>query len=414
MRVFDFDVIQIEQAIDIPSGKIRLEGDLKLLQGATGVVLFAHGSGSSRHSPRNQYVARVIREAGVGTLLFDLLTKQEEAIDAYTGEFRFDIEFLAKRLVDATNWITAQPATQHLRIGYFGASTGAAAALIAAVELPNIVAAIVSRGGRPDLAGRALSKVKAPTLLIVGGDDDVAEIKHSHAGLLRLSKVRGQLSLCYSSGFFGCGIRTTSTEHFLGEVVMIFTAIALGWPLPLLPLQILWMNLVTDVFPALALAVEPPSPAVMKQRPRDPSASLLSKNLLILIGWQALMIAFLALAAYVWALRMYSPGAHARTVALFAIIGAQLGHMFNCRSRTRSALDGIFRNPFIWAATIIVVLLQFLAIYFSPLAIVLGTTRLAEIDWMVIGFCIVTPVIVVEIAEAATKRSVSHMEAKSL
>ena len=165
--------IQIEQDIDIPSSNIRLEGELKLPKGATGVVLFAHGSGSSRHSRRNQYVARVIREAGVGTLLFDLLTKQEEAIDAYTGELRFDIEFLAKRLVDATNWITTQPATQHLRIGYFGASTGAAAALMAAVELPNVIAAVVSRGGRPDLAAEALPKVKAPTLLIVGGNDDV-------------------------------------------------------------------------------------------------------------------------------------------------------------------------------------------------------------------------------------------------
>jgi Ca2+-transporting ATPase len=203
-------------------------------------------------------------------------------------------------------------------------------------------------------------------------------------------------------------------SHNLGEVLMIFTAIALGWPLPLLPLQILWMNLVTDVFPALALAVEPSSPAIMKQRPRDPSESLLSKNLLILIGWQAMMIASLALAAYVWALRMYGPGAHARTIALFAIIGAQLGHMFNCRSRTRSALDGLFRNPFIWAATIIVVLLQFLAIYFSPLAIVLGTTRLAEIDWIVIGFCVVAPVIVVEISKAITKRTVSAVEAKSI
>jgi len=203
-------------------------------------------------------------------------------------------------------------------------------------------------------------------------------------------------------------------SHNLGEVLMIFTAIVLGWPLPLLPLQILWMNLVTDVFPALALALEPPSPAVMKQRPRDPSASLLSKNLLILVGWQAMMIASLALAAYVWALRMYGPGAHARTVALFAIIGAQVGHMFNCRSRTRSALAGLFRNPFIWAATLIVILLQFLAIYFSPLAIVLGTTRLAEIDWMVIGFCVVVPVIVVEISKATAKRTVSSVEAKSI
>jgi len=203
-------------------------------------------------------------------------------------------------------------------------------------------------------------------------------------------------------------------SHNLGEVLMIFTAIVLGWPLPLLPLQILWMNLVTDVFPALALALEPPSPAVMKQRPRDPSASLLSKNLLILVGWQAMMIASLALAAYVWALRMYGPGAHARTVALFAIIGAQVGHMFNCRSRTRSALAGLFRNPFIWAATLIVILLQFLAIYFSPLAIVLGTTRLAEIDWMVIGFCVVVPVIVVEISKATAKRTVSSVDAKSI
>jgi putative phosphoribosyl transferase len=165
--------LQLDQTIHIPSGRIELEGELKLPEGATGIVLFAHGSGSSRHSPRNQYVARMIREAGVGTLLFDLLTKEEEAIDAYTGELRFDIAFLGRRLVDATNWVTSQPATQHLRIGYFGSSTGAAAALIAAVELTDIIAAVVSRGGRPDLAGNALAKVTAPTLLIVGGNDDV-------------------------------------------------------------------------------------------------------------------------------------------------------------------------------------------------------------------------------------------------
>lgn len=192
-------------------------------------------------------------------------------------------------------------------------------------------------------------------------------------------------------------------SHNLGEVVMIFTAIALGWPLPLLPLQILWMNLVTDVFPALALAVEPPSRDVMKQRPRDPSSALLSRRLIILIGWQATMIAVLALAAYTWALRMYGPGAHSQTVALFSLIGAQLGHMFNCRSRTRSAFDGLFRNPFIWLATFIVVLLQFLAIYFSPLAIVLGTHHLGGTDWMIIGFCFVMPVIVVETTKAAAR-----------
>jgi Ca2+-transporting ATPase len=192
-------------------------------------------------------------------------------------------------------------------------------------------------------------------------------------------------------------------SHNIGEVLMIFTAIALGWPLPLLPLQILWMNLVTDVFPALALAVEPPSPDIMKQRPRDPSGSLLSKKLMILIGWQAAMIALLALLAYVWALRMYGPGAHARTIALFAIIGAQLGHMFNCRSRTRSALAGIFRNPFIWIAAGIVVLLQLLAIYLSPLAVLLDTMRLNGIDWMIVGLCTLLPVIVVEISKAATR-----------
>ena len=165
--------LELDQAVKIRSGRVQLDGELKVPQGATGIVLFVHGSGSSRHSSRNQYVARVIRKAGVGTLLFDLLTREEEAIDAYTGELRFNIAFLAKRLVDATNWITSQSATQHLRIGYFGASTGAAAALIGAVELSNVVAAVVSRGGRPDLARNALSRVKAPTLLIVGGYDNV-------------------------------------------------------------------------------------------------------------------------------------------------------------------------------------------------------------------------------------------------
>ena len=176
----------LDQAIKIRSGRVQLDGELKVPQGANGIVLFAHGSGSSRHSRRNQYVARVIREAGAGTLLFDLLTKEEEAIDAYTGELRFNIEFLARRLVDATNWITSQPETQHLRIGYFGASTGAAAALIGAVELSNIVAAVVSRGGRPDLARNALAKVKAPTLLIVGGNDDVV-IELNQEALLKLT-----------------------------------------------------------------------------------------------------------------------------------------------------------------------------------------------------------------------------------
>ena len=136
-----------------------------------GLVLFAHGSGSSRHSPRNQAVAQVLRDEGSATLLFDLLSLDEEAEDAQTGHLRFDIRFLAERLVAATRYVSSRAEAQHLPIGYFGASTGAAAALVAAAELGTEVKAVVSRGGRPDLAGDALPLVKAPTLLIVGGND---------------------------------------------------------------------------------------------------------------------------------------------------------------------------------------------------------------------------------------------------
>ncbi len=136
-----------------------------------GVVLFAHGSGSSRHSSRNRYVANVLQLKGIATLLFDLLTREEESVDQRTAELRFDIGLLAKRLSGATRWIPGNPDIQDLKVGYFGASTGAGAALLAAAEMPSVVAAIVSRGGRPDLAGDALGSVRAPTLLIVGGDD---------------------------------------------------------------------------------------------------------------------------------------------------------------------------------------------------------------------------------------------------
>ena len=192
-------------------------------------------------------------------------------------------------------------------------------------------------------------------------------------------------------------------SHNLGEVLMIFTAIAAGWALPLLPLQILWMNLVTDVFPALALAVEPTSPEIMKQRPRDPEKTLLSTKLVILIAWQAAMIAALALAAYMWALQIYGPGAHSRTIALLAIIGAQLGHMFNCRSRRRSAFAGLFRNPFIWIATVIVISLQLLAVYVAPLARVLGTVRPSETDWLIVVLCSVAPILIVETTKAVAR-----------
>jgi dienelactone hydrolase len=157
--------------IRIAINSITLEGNLIIPEGAKGIVVFAHGSGSSRHSSRNQYVAHELQKDGLGTLLFDLLTAEEERIDMVTAQLRFDIDLLASRLVDVTNWLLNNPDTKNLNIGYFGASTGAAAALIAAKEHSNVVKAVVSRGGRPDLAEKALPSVKAPTLLIVGGED---------------------------------------------------------------------------------------------------------------------------------------------------------------------------------------------------------------------------------------------------
>jgi putative phosphoribosyl transferase len=159
--------------IQIPAGGAVLSGNLTIPDNSMALVLFAHGSGSSRHSPRNQFVACTLNGDGLGTLLFDLLTPEEEALDIYTREHRFNIGLLAERLVDATKWVRGEAQTSDLRIGYFGSSTGGAAALVAAAELPQHVGAVVSRGGRPDLAGAALPKVQAPTLLIVGGNDDI-------------------------------------------------------------------------------------------------------------------------------------------------------------------------------------------------------------------------------------------------
>lgn len=158
-------------AVGIPADTATLQGDLVVPDEATGIVLFAHGSGSSRHSTRNQHVAEILQEAGLATLLLDLLTPEEEAADLYTRQYRFDIPLLARRLVGATDWIAQDPRTAALRLGYFGASTGAAAALIAAMERPDTVKTVVSRGGRPDLAGEALRHVLVPTLLLVGGHD---------------------------------------------------------------------------------------------------------------------------------------------------------------------------------------------------------------------------------------------------
>jgi len=157
--------------VRIPINSIVLEGNLVIPEEAHGIVVFAHGSGSSRHSSRNKYVAWELQKKGFGTLLFDLLTAEEERIDMVTAHLRFDIDLLANRLVDVTNWLLKNPVTKNLNIGYFGASTGAAAALIAATENSNVIKAIVSRGGRPDLAEKSLPDVKAPTLFIVGGND---------------------------------------------------------------------------------------------------------------------------------------------------------------------------------------------------------------------------------------------------
>jgi pimeloyl-ACP methyl ester carboxylesterase len=173
----------------IPAGDAVLDGDLSVPGAASGIVLFAHGSGSSRHSPRNRNVARIIREAGVATLLFDLLTRAEESVDVFTRHLRFDIEMLTGRLIEATKWVANQEATRNLRVGYFGSSTGAAAALMAAARLGEKIGAVVSRGGRPDLAGDALPLVKSPTLLIVGGrDEQVIELNREAYARLRCEK----------------------------------------------------------------------------------------------------------------------------------------------------------------------------------------------------------------------------------
>ncbi len=160
-----------ETAVRVPSGGAWLEGTLTVPEGAFAVVLFAHGSGSGRHSPRNRHVAGRMQEAGLATLLIDLLTEEEDLLDRRTARMRFDIALLAGRLADATDWLSREPATAGLPVGYFGASTGAGAALVAAARCGERVGAVVSRGGRPELAGESLGLVHVPTLLIVGGED---------------------------------------------------------------------------------------------------------------------------------------------------------------------------------------------------------------------------------------------------
>ncbi len=172
--------------LQIPANDVILAGELNLPAELRGIVLFAHGSGSSRHSPRNQYVARVLQDAGIATLLFDLLTEEEETVDRETGHLRFNIGLLAQRLGQATAWVEQLPQIEEVKVGYFGASTGAAAALVAAAKTPEDVSAVVSRGGRPDLAGSSLGGVQAPTLLIVGAEDTTV-LKLNQSALENLS-----------------------------------------------------------------------------------------------------------------------------------------------------------------------------------------------------------------------------------
>jgi len=182
-------ISQGSREVRIPTHAVVLEGDLQCPPEARSIILFAHGSGSGRHSPRNQSVARSLRAKGLGTLLFDLLTREEEALDQATGHLRFDIELLCERLMDATRWVLSTTDLGGPAIGYFGASTGAGAALMAAAELGESIGAVVSRGGRPDLAAVALPRVKSPTLLIVGGlDDAVIKLNEQALALLRSEK----------------------------------------------------------------------------------------------------------------------------------------------------------------------------------------------------------------------------------
>ena len=189
--------IQYDNGLDVsmPIQSINLFGNLYVPKNTTGIVIFVHGSGSSRFSPRNKYVAEYLNRSGFATLLFDLLTEEEDQIDEVTSEFRFNIPLLAKRLIEVTNWVLSQAELKNLKIGYFGASTGAAAALISAANCPNDVDAVVSRGGRADLAAEALALVQAPTLLIVGGLDDlVIELNQEAKNKMHKAKIK-QLSI---------------------------------------------------------------------------------------------------------------------------------------------------------------------------------------------------------------------------
>lgn len=213
--------------VQILSTGVRLEGIVSIPDDPRGFVVFVHGSGSSRHSPRNQYVAQTLQEGGLATLLFDLLTPFEEESDLQTRYLRFDVDLLARRTAGVLEWLDLQPFAYGLRKGLFGSSTGAAAALMAAAELPEMVDAVVSRGGRPDLAGRALPRVEAPTLLIVGGNDDVVVSLNEQAlaqmqagAITRLTLVPGASHLFEETGTleYAAGLARDWFQAYLSRV----------------------------------------------------------------------------------------------------------------------------------------------------------------------------------------------------
>jgi putative phosphoribosyl transferase len=216
--------------ISIPVGQKTIDGDLHIPPNSRSVVLFAHGSGSSRHSPRNKYVAQVLNRAGFSTLLLDLLTPDEESLDRRTAHLRFDIELLADRLIIATDWLTKRGGPEANHIAYFGASTGAAAALVAAAKRPKVIEAVVSRGGRPDLAGPVLAAVRAPTLLIVGELDDVVIQLNRRAAaempvLHRIEIVAGATHLFEESGALE-GVAALARDWFEENLTKTKTDIA--------------------------------------------------------------------------------------------------------------------------------------------------------------------------------------------
>ena len=220
MPAYDDD--NLERTVSIRAGAVTLEGTMGVPARAQGIILFAHGSGSSRFSPRNRFVARVFRDAGLGTLLLDLLSRREEDVDEVTRHYRFDIAMLADRLVAAIDWLQREPETSELPVGLFGASTGGGAALVAAAKKPDRVNAVVSRGGRPDLAGAALPRVEAPTLLIVGGRDDVVislneQARAAMTGEVRLEIVPGATHLFEERGALE-QVASLAREWFLSHL----------------------------------------------------------------------------------------------------------------------------------------------------------------------------------------------------